>query len=91
MANVSINAALLIEIDSIEDWIHSSRERLAALDVAPEDNIICVDKEGNFLISAPDFRAAESQNLYPVKVYRVFRTSEVELTSVKNHQVKANS
>lgn len=71
---ISVNAELIITLYSKNDWIKKCPNHL------PEKSRVeiwlWIDINGNCLTIGEDFMAAEKQNSYPVKVYRIQRTKD---------------
>ena len=78
MEKVTFNGELLFELSSKQDWINRVPGILPQK-IRGNEQWIWVDKNGNVFESGKDFSAAEKQNTYPCKVYRVQLVSSQNL------------
>jgi hypothetical protein len=71
---------LVFAFSSFHNWVNKAKNYFARYQKWTGDcseKIICLDVNGNALTLGEDFSIAESKNLFPVKCYRLIRTSEV--------------
>lgn len=74
MEKIEINAEFIVELKSMNEWISKIPRCLPSL--PRSEKLLFVDKEGNALTIGEDFSNADIASLYPVKVYRLIRTTE---------------
>ena len=70
MEEVKVNAEFLFELSSKQDWINRV-PRILPEKIRAGEKWLWIDKNGNSLEGGVDFYAAEEQNSFPCKVYRV--------------------
>lgn len=75
MEIVHVWGELIIELRSLQDWVNKCPNRLPAKQRAGEQ-WLWLDAKGYILTCGEDFQAAEKKATYPVKVYRLKRTSD---------------
>jgi hypothetical protein len=76
MDKVTVNAELIIILDSKNEWIRKIPNMLPQKKYYKED-FLWVDKNDNQLVMGEDFSAAEEMDSYPVRVYRMQRVIDV--------------
>lgn len=75
MANsITLNAEYLFEFLSKQQWIDKAQGWFASQ--GGGEKTVCIDANGNCLNVGLDFAAADNCQTFPVKVYRLVRTSE---------------
>lgn len=72
---IAANAELITTFHSHHQWVQKASSRLGGY--AQEQKILCLDVKGNTLTIGKDFAKARDNNLFPVKAYRMIRTSEI--------------
>lgn len=78
MEKITVNAEYLFEFDSKQQWINKAQSWFANTGLmVNSENLVCISKDGDVLTCGLDFTAAEVMDAYPVKVYRLYRTSNV--------------
>lgn len=75
MTTITVNAELLFELESKQDWINKIPEIMPVKRRGAE-SWIWLDKNGNVFEVGLDFSKAEKHNTYPCKVYRPLSVSE---------------
>ena len=65
---ITIKARLIVELNTKEDWINKIPKRLP--EKTPGEHFLFIDKNGNTLELGVDFRIAECDDTFPIKVYR---------------------
>lgn len=75
MERVELNGELLFTLQNKQDWVNKCPGIIPPKKYYGEE-FIFVDTNGNILKMGMDFMAAEKQKTYPVKVYRLKRTSD---------------
>jgi hypothetical protein len=75
MEKITINAELLLILDSKREWINKIPRHLPEKTTVAEQ-WVWLDKNGNVMAIGEDFCAAEKLESYPVKVYRLIRCAE---------------
>lgn len=73
--NLSFKGTLIFQLESKADWIAKCPGFIPEKKSRAE-NWLWIDSNGNNLTIGEDFQAAEDLSTYPVKVYRLLRTSE---------------
>jgi hypothetical protein len=81
MERITINAELLLILDSKQEWINKIPRHLPKKTTYAEQ-WIWIDSQGNLMAIGEDFSAAEKLESYPVKVYRLIRCAEALKTSL---------
>lgn len=79
MEKVTVNGELLFELSSKQDWINRVPKILPPKRTG--EQWIWVDKNGDIFERGADFMAAEENNYYPCKVYRL----QSVVGALKNH------
>jgi hypothetical protein len=74
MEKITINGELLFELSSKQDWVNRV-PRILPNKTRAGEIWIWVDKNGDIFELGIDFMAAEEQDTYPCKVYRVQNVS----------------
>jgi hypothetical protein len=77
MEQITINAELLLVLESKRDWIAKIPERLPTKRFEKE-SFLWIDNNGNAFETGADFSAAEEQNSYPCKIYRTQKVSDLK-------------
>lgn len=67
--SISVQATLIIQLDSKSDWVNKIPNKLPKK--LNGEHFLFLDKNGNALFLGLDFKLAEENNLFPVKVYRL--------------------
>ncbi len=70
MEKITVNAEFLFELENKQQWINRVPQILPKK-IRSGESWIWVDKNGNVFECGADFSAAEKQNTYPCKVYRL--------------------
>lgn len=70
MEKITVNGEFLFELSSKQDWVNRVPNILPSKTRAAEQ-WLWVDKNGNVFECGADFIAAEKQDSYPCKVYRL--------------------
>ncbi len=76
--NLSFNGTLLFNLESKQDWINKCPGFIPEKKSRAE-LWLWLDNKGNTLTMGEDFEAAEELNTFPVRVYKLIRTSETLL------------
>lgn len=79
MEKITLNAELLLTLNSKEEWIRRVPNALPKKNRYNEQ-FLWIDKNGNVLECGADFSAAEEQASYPVNVYRTQPVSSINIT-----------
>ena len=74
MEKVTFNGELILELYSKNDWVNRVPNYLPE-NIRGGEQRIWIDKNGNVFECGSDFIAAEKQDSYPCKVYRVQNVS----------------
>lgn len=74
---ITINAEFLFEFTSKIHWINTAQETFLQQGLTNAEKTICIDKNGDACNIGLDFSYADKLDLFPIKVYRLIRTSEV--------------
>jgi hypothetical protein len=72
---IEINAELIYEFRSFQNWVDKARSRIGVF--SRSEIIICIDKNGNSCNIGEDFMHARDNDLFPVKAYRLIRNTEL--------------
>ena len=72
---VQFQAEEIAVFDTHQRWVNKASSQIGGY--RSDQKIICLDKNGNCLTIGTDFRIADEKGLFPVKAYRLVRTSEV--------------
>jgi hypothetical protein len=75
-AQITINAIYLFEFASKQEWINKAQSWFQNLELSAAEKTVCFDVHGNVLNVGADFSRADELETYPVKVYRLIRTTE---------------
>lgn len=67
---ITINAELLLTLNSKQDWVNRIPRHLPPK-IRYKENFLWIDKNGDSFLNGADFEAAEKTNSYPCRVYRV--------------------
>ena len=70
MEKITVNGEFLFELVSKQDWVNKIPRILPERTRAGE-TLLWIDKNGNVFEIGSDFAAAEKQDSYPCKVYRL--------------------
>lgn len=73
---ITINAEPLFEFSSYAEWVNKAQGWFGNLNLSKAEKTVCIDPNGNILTVGADFKIADCRNLFPVKVFRLVRTSE---------------
>lgn len=76
---ITLEAEEITTFHTFQQWVDKASSRIGGF--SREQRIICIDKEGNTLTIGADFMYARDNNLFPVKAYRLVRTSEAKKTN----------
>jgi len=79
MEKITVNGELLFELESHQDWVNKV-PRILPHKKRGHEQWLWVDKNGNVFIIGLDFRAAEKQDSYPCKVYRLQSVSDLSIS-----------
>lgn len=77
MQQITINAEYLFEFKNFQQWTNTAQQCYKSLGSSLAIQTVCIDVQGNALTLGSDFIIAERSGNFPVKVYRLIRTSEV--------------
>jgi len=72
---ITANAEKIGTFNTFRSWVNEASELFGRFRKSA-DQYICLDKNGNTCTIGKDFMAARDNNLFPVEVYRLVRTSE---------------
>lgn len=75
MEKIVCNGRLVLTLNSKAEWISRVPRHLPNPKTSA-DQLLWLDSAGNTLTIGEDFRVAEENGLYPVRVYRLIRTIE---------------
>jgi hypothetical protein len=81
IVNIQVNAEYLCTFTSFDNWVNKASSWIGGF--PRNEKIICVDKNGNTLPDGKDFMHARDNDLFPVKGYRLIRSSEHVIPSEK--------
>ena len=70
MEKITVNAEFLFELSSKQDWVNRV-PRILPKKTRGAEQWIWIDINGNVFECGADFSAAEKQETYPCKVYRL--------------------
>lgn len=76
---IEIFADEVTTFSNFQEWVNKATSRLCGF--RREQIVICLDKLGNVCTIGEDFIYARDNNLFPIKVYRLIRTSEAKKSS----------
>lgn len=76
MEKVCLDAEYLFEFESFQRWVNKAQSWFKGYNMRM-GNIICIDKNYNVCACGEDFMLARDLNLFPVKVYELKRTKDV--------------
>jgi hypothetical protein len=74
LGKITLEAEHITTFHSFDEWVNKASSRIGGF--SREQKIICIDINGNTLTNGGDFMLARDNNLFPVKAYRLVRTSE---------------
>lgn len=77
MEKIFINGVLILELKSKQDWINKLPNHLPKK-TRGNENYLFVDKNGNVFETGADFIAAEEQDSYPCKIYKLQSVSSLK-------------
>lgn len=77
MEEIKVNGELLFEFSSKRDWVNRVPGNMPPK-IRGGEKWIWIDKNGNNFECGADFSAAEHQDSYPCKVYRLQNISGVK-------------
>ena len=60
---------LLFQFSSFDNWVNTAEIKFSSENVRLKD-VLCVDNKGRILKKGKEFRRAENDDSFPVKVYR---------------------
>lgn len=72
MIQLTISGDEIITFHSFEQWVNKA----SALRLGKHEEVICVASDGTICHIGSDFMFARDNDLFPVKAYRLIRTSE---------------
>lgn len=73
--NIQLEAEHVTTFHSFSEWVNKASSRIGGFPRTQQ--IICVDINGNTLTCGEDFMSARDNDKFPVKAYRLVRTSEI--------------
>ena len=76
---ITLEAEEITTFHTFQEWVNKASSRIGGF--RREQRIICFDVNGNALTIGEDFMYARDNNLFPVKAYRLVRTSEAKKTN----------
>jgi hypothetical protein len=90
IVNIQVNAEYLCTFKSFIQWVNKSTSWIGGF--SKYEKIVCLDKNGNTLTGGEDFQFADKNDLFPVKAYRLLRSSEeiVSKEQVVVHTINLN-
>jgi hypothetical protein len=72
---IQANAEPVTTFHSFSDWVNKAFSRTAGF--KRDEQLIWLDKNNNTLTIGKDFQVANDNDLFPVRVFRLIRTSQV--------------
>lgn len=72
---ITLEAEHITTFHTFDEWVNKASSRIGGF--RKEQEIICFDVNGNTLTIGEDFMVARDKKLFPVKAYRLVRTSEI--------------
>lgn len=90
IVNIQVNAEYLCTFKSFSQWVNKASSWIGRL--PKNEKIVCLDKNGNTVTGGEDFQFADKNDLFPVKAYRLLRSSEeiVSKEQVVVHTINLN-
>lgn len=76
LEKITLEAEEITTFHTFQEWVNKASSRIGGF--RKEQKIICFDVNGNTLTIGEDFMYARDNNLFPVKAYRLIRTSEAK-------------
>jgi len=74
LEKITLEAEEITTFHTFQEWVNKASSRIGGF--ARNQTIVCIDVNGNTLTIGEDFMLARDNNLFPVKAYRLVRTSE---------------
>ena len=72
--NITIQADEIAVFGNFQRWVDKASSQIGGF--PKNQKIICIDKNGNVCTDGKDFMFARDNDLFPVKAYRLIRSSE---------------
>lgn len=72
---IILEAEHITTFHTFDEWVNKASSRIGGF--RKEQKIICFDVNGNTLTIGEDFMIARDKKSFPVKAYRLVRTSEI--------------
>lgn len=72
---ITLEAEHITTFHTFDEWVNKASSRIGGF--RKEQIIVCFDVNGNALTIGEDFMIARDKKLFPVKAYRLVRTSEI--------------
>jgi hypothetical protein len=74
MGIIEIKAEYLTTFHTFEDWVNKAQSRIGGF--GAQQQIVCIDEEGNYCHQGEDMMMARDKGWFPVKAYRLIRVKE---------------
>lgn len=77
---ITLQAEFLFEFRNKTEWITRAKDQFKAHrnQKNTAEKLVCMTKDGFVLTIGADFEAAKILDVYPVRVYRLIRVSEIQ-------------
>lgn len=82
---ITINAELITTFHTHSEWVNKASTTIGGFNRS--EQILCIDKNGDCLTIGHDFTIAKEKDLFPVKAYRLIRTSEQIIKKAVNQEI----
>lgn len=74
MEEITIKVEHITTFDNFVQWVNKASSRIGGF--KRDEQIICIDKNGNSCTCGKDFQYADEHNYFPIKAYRLIRCTE---------------